>query len=288
MSIVYLNGEYLRAERALIPVQDRGFIFGDGIYEGVRSVGGSLFEWDAHAARMVNGLGGLRINFGEAAVAGLKGVCERLLQENRLSDGEAFIYLEVTRGSAPRTHHFPPAETPPTVYVTSTRLVVPRELREEGGRAITYPDLRWARCDWKTVNLLGNVLARQAASEAGAYEAILHRDGLVVEGAATNVFAVTGGVLRTHPRSQRMLPGVTRKVIMELVTGMHLPLREEAVTLAELAGAEEVFVCGSTTDVTPIVVLDGKLVDRGAPGPLTVRLREAFEAKLYQAAGTAR
>jgi len=220
-------------------------------------------------------------------VAELKGVCERLVQKNGIAEGEAFLYLEVTRGAAPRTHHFPPAGTPPTVFVSATRLVVPRALREQGGKAITYPDLRWARCDWKTVNLLGNVLGRQAASEAGAYEAILHRDGLVIEGAATNVFAVVGGVLRTHPLAHCMLPGITRKVIMELVAELRIAVREEAVTLAELAGAEEVFVCGSTTDVTPIVTLDGVAVGAGKPGPVTVRLREAFEARLYQAAGTA-
>jgi D-alanine transaminase len=288
VTIVYLNGEYVPSEKALIPVQDRGFIFGDGIYEGVRSVEGRMFEWDAHAERMVNGLTGLRIGFDAAQVAGLKPVCERLVHENGIAEGEAFLYLEVTRGAAPRTHHFPPAGTPPTVYVSATKLVVPRALREEGGKAISYPDLRWARCDWKTVNLLGNVLARQAASEAGAYEAILHRDGVVVEGAATNVFAVVGGVLRTHPLAQRMLPGITRKVIMELVAELALPVREEAVTPAQLAAADEVFVCGSTTDVTPIVTLDGVAVGGGKPGPLTVRLREAFEARLYQAAGAAR
>jgi D-alanine transaminase len=288
MTIVYLNGGFIPRERALIPVEDRGFIFGDGIYEGVRSVEGRIFEWDAHAERMVNGLTGLRIDFDAGRVAELKGVCERLVRENEIAEGEAFLYLEVTRGAAPRTHQFPPAGTPPTVFVSATRLSVPRRLREEGGKAITYPDLRWARCDWKTVNLLGNVLARQAATEAGAYEAILHRDGLVIEGAATNVFAVIGGVLRTHPLAQRMLPGVTRKVIMELVAELRIPVREAAVTPAELAGAEEIFVCGSTTDVTPIVTLDGTAVGSGTPGAVTMRLREAFEARLYQAAGAAR
>ena len=282
MSFVYLNGECVPKERALIPIEDRGFTFGDGIYEGVRSVAGNLFEWDAHADRMLNGLNGLRIAFGAGRVAELKGVCERLVHENGIADGEAFLYLEVTRGAAPRTHHFPPAGTPPTVFVSATRLVVPRQLRDEGGKAITWPDLRWARCDWKTVNLLGNVLARQAASEAGAYEAILHRDGMVIEGAATNVFAVVGGVLRTHPLAQRMLPGVTRKVIMELAAELHIAVREDAVTPAELASADEIFVCGSTTDVTPIVTLDGAAVGAGRPGPVTGRLREAFEARLYQ------
>ena len=288
MTILYLNGQFLPRERALIPVEDRGFFFGDGIYEGVRSINGKMFEWAAHARRMVNGLGGLRIDFSAAQVNALEAVCEELVRQNGFEDGEAFLYLEVSRGAAPRTHNFPPAGTTPTVFAAASRLVVSRKLRDDGGAAITYPDMRWKRRDWKTVNLLGNVLARQAACEAGAYEAILHEDGIVTEGAATNCFAVLDGVLRTHPLTQRILPGITRIVVMELVAELGLPVREEPIPLDRLAGAEEIFICGSTTDVTPIVTLDGKMVANGKPGPVTTRLREAFEARLYQAAGAAR
>jgi len=286
--IFYLNGQYVPRAAAMIPVEDRAFIFGDGIYEGVRSVNGKMFEWAAHAQRMVNGLSGLRINFNAAQVNALEAVCERVVQENGLVDGEAFVYLEVSRGAAPRTHNFPPASTPPTVFVSAQKLVVPRKMREEGAGAVTFPDMRWKRRDWKTVNLLGNVLARQAASEAGVYEAILHEDGIVTEGAATNVFAVFDGVLCTHPLTQRILPGVTRKVLMEIIAELGLPVKEEVIALSRLMHAEEIFVCGSTTDVTPVVKVDGQQVGNGKPGPITVKLREAFEARLYQAAGAAR
>lgn len=286
--IVYLNGSYVPRASALISVEDRGFLFGDGIYEGVRSVGGKMFEWAPHAARMVNGLNGLRINFTAEQVNALEAVCERVVQENGLVDGEAFLYLQVSRGAAPRAHNFPPPSVHPTVFVSASKLVVPRKMRDEGAAAITFPDMRWKRRDWKTVNLLGNVLARQAASEAGAYEAIMHEDGIVTEGAATNAFAVLNGVLRTHPLTERILPGITRIVVMELIAAMGLPVREEAIPIAQLAAAEEIFVCGSTTDVTPVVSLDGKPVGDGKPGPMTVRLREAFEARLYQAAGAGR
>ncbi|MBM3907853.1 MAG: aminotransferase class IV [Gemmatimonadetes bacterium] len=286
--IMYLNGQFLPREQALIPVEDRGFIFGDGIYEGVRAVGTKMFEWAWHADRMENGLKGLRINFNRAQIDALEAVCERLVQDNGLTDGEAFLYLEVSRGAAPRTHFFPPATVPPTVFVSASKLVVPRKMRDEGCSAVTFPDMRWKRRDWKTVNLLGNVLARQAAAEAGAYEAILHEDGIVTEGAATNVFAVIDGVLRTHPLGERILPGITRMVLMELIAEHKLPLREEPIPFAQLDGASEIFVCGSTTDVTPVVTLDGKPVAGGKPGPMTVALRDAFEARLYQAAGTAR
>ncbi len=288
MTTVYLNGEFIPKSRAMIPVDDRGFIFGDGIYEGVRAVNGQLFEWDSHAERMVRGLAGLRIPFGAADVAALKGVHERLVHENGLADGEVFLYSEVTRGAAARTHWFPPANTPPTVFVTASKLTVSREQRERGVMAVTYPDLRWKRRDWKTVNLLGNVLARQAALEGGAYEAILHEDGIVTEGAATNAFAVLDGVLRTHPLSQRILPGITRKVVVELIGELGLPFDETPIPFARLAGAEELFVCGSTTDVTPVVTLDGAPIANGRPGAITVKLCEAFEARLYQAAGIAR
>jgi len=286
--LMYLNGQYLPREQALIPVEDRGFIFGDGIYEGVRSVGGKMFEWAAHAERMDNGLKGLRINFNRAQIDALEAVCEEVVARNGLADGESFVYLEVSRGAAPRTHNFPPANVPPTVFVSAIKLVVPRKMRDEGCAAVTFPDMRWKRRDWKTVNLLGNVLARQAASEAGAYEAILHEDGIVTEGAATNVFAVINGTLRTHPLTTRILPGITRKVLMEIIAELKVPVVEEPIPFAQLALAEEIFVCGSTTDVTPVVTLDGRPVANGKPGPTTVKLREAFEARLYQAAGVGR
>jgi D-alanine transaminase len=281
MTTVYLNGEYVPRERALIPIDDRGLIFGDGIYEGVRAIDGQLFEWKAHAERMVHGLAGLRIDFAADRVFALDQVCQRLLRDNDLLLGDAFLYLAITRGAAPRTHHFPPPGTPPTVLATATRLVPRRDLRQSGGAAITFDDLRWARCDWKTLNLIGTVLARQAAAEAGAYEAILLRDGIVTEGAATSVFGVIDGLLRTHPLSPRILPGVTRKVVIECIRERRLPLREDPMTEAELRRADELFLCGTSTDIIPVISLDGRPVATAAPGPITNQLREALDARLY-------
>ena len=288
MATLYVNGAYLAREAAVIPAEDRGFIFGDGIYEGVRGINGRLFEWELHAERMVNGLRGLRIPFGAVEVDELRGVCERLMELNGLQDGECFLYLQVSRGAAPRTHYFPPAGTAPTVFVSATRFVVPRAMRENGCSAVTFEDMRWSRCDWKTVNLLGSVLAREAAHEVGAYEAILHRDGLVTEGAATNALAVIDGVLRTHPLTHRILPGITRIVIMDLVRELGIPCEERAFTLEELRRATEVFLCGSTTDVTPVATIDGAIVGDGKPGPITATLRTAFDARLYAAPVAAR
>lgn len=281
MSTVYVNGAFVAQDQATVSVDDRGFLFGDGIYEGVRAIRGRLFEWDAHAARMASGLAGLRIAFGADRVAALRGVCERLLEANDLGDGEAFLYLAVTRGAAPRSHGFPPPGVVPTVYATATRFVPPRALRDRGVRAITHEDLRWGRCDWKTLNLLGSVLARQAAVEAGAFEAILVRDDVITEGAATTVFAVCDGVIRTHPCSRRILPSVTRAVVIDCARELGLALREDAVTVAELRAAREVVLCGTTTDVTPVIELDGAPIGDGVPGPIGQQLRAALDARLY-------
>jgi len=279
---VYLNGRFVAKGDALIPADDRGFIFGDGIYEVVRAIEGRLIAWDAHAARMANGLAGLRIDPVGTESATLRAVCERLVKENSLESGEATIYLQVSRGSAARTHHFPPAGTATTIYGSASAFKVNAEMRAKGAKGITYPDQRWARCDLKTVNLLGPVLARQAAAEAGAYEAILHRDGMVTEGAATNCFAVIGGVLRTAPLSNYILPGITRSLLLPIAKELRIPIEERAVSLVDLTKVDELFVCGTTTDVQAIVTLDEKPVGSGAVGPITAKLRDALSAQLYK------
>ena len=281
MTTVYLNGEYVPHDRAVISVDDRGFVFGDGIYEGIRAIEGRIFEWQAHADRMVDGLTGIRIAFGADRVAELHGVCERLLRDNQLTTGDAFLYLQVTRGSAPRAHAFPPPGTPPSVYISATRLVRRVDQQQTGVKAVTHPDMRWERCDWKTINLLGSVLARQAAVDAGAFEAIMYRDGVVTEGASSTIFGVVDGVLRTHPLGHRILPSVTRKVLMALIAEHRLPVEERAITEAELRRADELFLCGTANNVTPIVSVDGRPIGTGSPGPITAQLRDALDARLY-------
>jgi len=281
MPTVYLNGEFVPHERAVVSVDDRGFIFGDGIYEGLRAVDGRIFEWQAHTERMVDGLTGIRIDFSAERVAALHGVCEHLLRDNDLTTGDALLYLQVTRGAAPRTHSFPPPGTPPTVFASASRLQRRRDHQRDGVKAITHDDLRWARCDWKVINLLGSILARQAALDAGAFEAVLVRDGVVTEGAASTIFAVVDGVLRTHPLGHRILPSVTRKVVMSLIDQLRLPVREEAVTVSELRHASELLLCSTANNVTPLIALDGAPVGTGTPGPLTVELRESLDTLLY-------
>ena len=279
--LAYLNGQYLARTEATISVDDRGFIFGDGVYDVIRAAGGRLFEVERHMQRLEHGLGELGIGgSADARPSALLEIAERLLRENALLDGEATVYLQITRGVAPRTHFFPASETPPTVYLSVARFTPPLALRETGAAAITHPDIRWMRCDVKTINLLPNVLAKQRAVEAGALEAILVRDGIVTEGSSTNVFGVIDGELRTHPKSNLILPGITRAVVLELAAELDLPIRETPLRSEDFGRVSEVFLTGTTTDVMPIVQLDGRPVGDGRPGPIAQVLGEGLAARL--------
>lgn len=284
--IVYLNGEYVAREKALISVEDRAFLFGDGVYEVIRAVDGGLFAAGPHVTRMTEGLASLGIVLPEGeGVAELLGIAARLLRENGRDQGDATVYLQVTRGSARRTHYFPPADTPPTVYLSSATFTHPEGLHEEGAKAITVPDIRWARCNIKTVNLLPNVLAKQRAVEAGATEALFIRDGVLLEGSSTNAFAVIDGTLRTYPDSNYILPGITRNIILEIAETLAIPVRLSPVLVEEMHRLDELFITGTTTDVLPIVTVDGRPVGSGRPGPLTRRLQEALQQRLTGSAG---
>jgi D-alanine transaminase len=282
--IVWLDGQFLPRQDARISVDDRGFIFGDGIYEVTRCVDGRLFEGPRHLVRMRAGLAGLRID--QASLpddAALLALHHELLARNDLTSGQATVYLQITRGSAPRAHQFPAASVPPTLYLSASRITPADALRTTGARAILLPDLRWARCDLKTVNLLGAVMAKQRAVESGAQEAVLHRDGVVTEGSITNVFGVLDGVVRTHPVGTRILRGVTRDVTLELLHAMGQPVEERALLLEELPQLSELFYTSTTQDAMPIVRLDDRTIGDGTPGPVARRLGEAFARALHDA-----
>jgi D-alanine transaminase len=278
---VYLNGSFLPKEQALVPVEDRGFIFGDGVYEVWRIVNGQLFEFDRHMARLARGLSELRITPpAEAHPEKIHEVVDRLIAENGLGDGEGTLYLEITRGVAPRAHQFPPAGTAPTVFAMARPFVPPEEQRAKGVSAVTVPDVRWLRCDIKTIQLLANVMAKQAAAERGAFEAILVRDGVVTEGSHANVIGVIGGELRTHPTNHLILPGITRAVVLELARSVGIPVREEPITATELPRVDELFIAGTTADVMPIVRVDDQLIGAGTPGPISQRLQRELRAHI--------
>ncbi|PYP65179.1 MAG: hypothetical protein DMD26_11960, partial [Gemmatimonadetes bacterium] len=247
---------------------DRGFIFGDGVYEVWRVVRGQLFEAARHQQRLERGLRELRITRPvDGTLERITAIGERLLKDNGLASGEATLYVEITRGSALRTHYFPLPGTAPTMFAMASAFA-PSETRFSGTKVITQPDVRWLRCDLKTVQLLPNVLARQAATEAGASEAIFVRDGVITEGTHTTAFGMIDGVLRTHPANHLVLPGVTREIVIESARSHGVEVREQAIRVDELARATELFLTGTTTDVTPVVSLDGRAVGGGAPGPI--------------------
>jgi D-alanine transaminase len=279
--LAYLNGHFLPRATASVPVDDRGFVFGDGVYEVWRAVGGALFETDRHLARLQWGLDELKIPRPELANPDrLRDVARRLLTDSDLLDGDATLYVEITRGAAPRTHQFPAGNVSPTVYATVNRLVTPEELRTRGAECITVPDVRWLRCDLKTIQLLPNVLAKQVAAERGAIEAIMVRDGVVTEGSHTNVVGVFDGVLRTHQANHLVLQGVTRGVVLAIARSLGLPVREEAFGVGDLRRLDELFLVGTTTDVMPVVRLDGTPLGDGKPGPIARRLQTELRARL--------
>jgi D-alanine transaminase len=279
--LAYLNGHFLPRSTASVPVDDRGFVFGDGVYEVWRAVGGALFEMDRHLARLQWGLDELRIPRPELANPDrLRDVARRLLTDSDLLDGDATLYVEITRGAAPRTHQFPAGSVSPTVYATVNRLVTPEDVRTRGAECITVPDVRWLRCDLKTIQLLPNVLAKQAAAERGAIEAIMVRDGVVTEGSHTNVIGVFDGLLRTHQANHLVLQGVTRGVVLDIARSLGMAVREEAFGVGDLPRLDELFLVGTTTDVMPVVRVDGKPVGEGTPGPVARRLQTELRGRL--------
>lgn len=283
VSIVYLNGQFLPRNEAKLSVDDRGFFFGDGVYEVTRVVRGQLFEWDRHARRLTRGLRELRID-PKLDMDTIRSLQERLIRENNLREGQGTVYLQITRGAAPRTHHFPPPGTPATVFLSAGAFTPQSEVRARGVSVMTYPDYRWSRCDLKTVNLLPAVMAKQFAADHDAFESIFVRDAVVTEGSHTNVFGVIDGEVRTYPNSNYILPGVTRDVVIELARDAGIPISETPIYRHEIAKLEECFLTGTTSDVMPVVQIDGKPVGSGRPGSITTRLYELLARRLADAA----
>jgi D-alanine transaminase len=286
--LIYLNGSFLPRSEARIPVEDRGFIFGDGVYEVWRLIDGNAFEPEKHLARLERGLREIEIPLpDDLQAARLWNIARRLIVDNDLTSDEATLYLEVTRGAAPRTHYYPPPGTPATVYMAAARFKPSETLRRSGAAAITQPDIRWLRCDLKTIQLLPNVMGKQRAVASGAIDAIFVRDGIVTEGTHTSVFGVIDGVLRTHPADHHVLPGVTRAVLLQIASDLGIPSEETPMSLSELFEASELFLAGTTNDVLPITSVDDRVIGTGHPGPVADQLFQELRARM-DAAGSNR
>ncbi len=279
--IVYVNGAFVPRAEARISVEDRGFVFGDGVYEVLRVINARPFAAKFHNDRLKRSLEGVRISLaGGASPESLTEIANQLLRDNGLLQGEATIYMQVTRGVATRAHNFPPPDLPPTIYISVARFTPYSEFAQTGAPAITHPDIRWGRCDLKTLNLLPNVLASQTAKERGAFEAMLIRDGVVTEGTKTNFFGVVDGSLRTHPSDTHILPGITRSVLRDLARTVNIDFDETPIRAEEIPRLSELFLTGTTTDVMPVVRLDDKPVGKGKPGELTKKLQRVLAESL--------
>jgi len=266
---LYLNGEYLPLEQGRISVEDRGFQFGDGVYEVIRAYRGKPFRLAKHLARLEQSVKGIEMALPEP-LAKIEEVCRTVIREIE----EAQIYLQVTRGAAPRVHAFP-QDVRPTFVAYARAVTRPPDDRVYTLKSVT--DDRWGRCHLKTICLLPNILGRQKAAEAGCDEGLFVREnGAVTEGTASNAFFVRSGALFTHPSDNRILNGVTREVILEIARLQGVRVRYQAVTLAEAMASEEVFITGTVTEVGPVVAIDGKPVGKGKAGPVTLKLRKAY------------
>lgn len=276
MSTVYLNGQFLPIDQASISVLDRGFLFGDGVYEVIPAYGGHLFRLEEHLQRLQNSLQGIQLTNPLSKQQWID-VLNQLLQKN---DGEdQSVYLQVTRGVAAKRDHVFPDEIHATVFIMCSELnSARREDLQPGVSAITLDDIRWRACDIKATSLLANIMLRQQAKDEGAVEAILIRDGMATEGAASNIFIVSKGILLTPPKSHFLLPGITRDLVLDLARENNIACEERDISEAELRNASEIWMTSSTKEVVPIVELDGKSVGNGQYGSIWDAMIDIYQA----------
>lgn len=275
-AVVLYNGSFVNTKdrEATFPIEERGFQFGDGIYEVIRLYDGAFYTMREHMDRLYRSLQEVRITIPWTQEE-LTALLEELVQKNAFTkDGQ--VYLQITRGSAPRNHVFPENVTPNIVaYVKEAAR--PLTTMQNGVTAFLADDIRWLRCDIKSLNLLPAVLAKQVAKEQGGYEAIFHRDGVVTECSSSNVYLVKDGTIYTHPVTNLILNGITRQRVVALCEANQLPLVEKAFTVEEIAQADELFLTSTTSEVTPIISVDGKAIGDGRVGSLTKSLQAWYE-----------
>lgn len=278
MDIAYFNGSYMPRDEIRISPDDRGFLFAEGIYEVVRWYQGFFFDMDGHVARMKRSLREILISWPDEDKFPV--MARELVKLNHLENSQALIYLQVTRGAAIRTHAFPSPPVSPTVYAFA-REFTPENAGRESGVAITVKaDTRWARCDIKSTALLANTLGFQDAVSNGFFECVFVKDGMITECSHSNIFIVQRGALYTHPESESILSGITRKNIIKLARRERIPVKEEAVPLKKLSKVQEIFITNTSGEITPVVRVDNFVIGGGIPGPLTRILRERFNDQI--------
>lgn len=270
--IYFKDGEFLKEEQIHLSVNDRGYVFGDGVYEVIKVYDGVLFTAQEHLERLLESANKIRISL-PYTIDQLIEIVQKLQSVNQLQVGH--IYLQVTRGVAPRAHQFP-ENCPPVIMGYAVENARPMQYLEKGAAMKSVEDMRWLRCDIKSLNLLGNVMAKQEAMEQGCQEALFVRDGVVREGSSSNVFGIKDGVIYTHPANNFILNGITRRVVLQLAEQLDIPVAEKEFTLAEALDMDEFFFTSTNSEITPAVIIDQQPVGLGVPGPLTRRLQAAF------------
>lgn len=274
MEISYYNGSYLPREEIHISPDDRGFLFADGVYEVARWYEGFFYDMEGHMARLKRSLREIRIEWPEADE--FPAVAEELILRNSLEKKPALVYLQVTRGAAKRSHAFPSPAVTPTVYAFARSFRPDPEKTGKGIQVIMKNETRWSRCDIKSVSLLPNILSFQEAVENDCHECIFVRNGIITECAHSNIFFVIDGVLRTHPESEHILSGISRKNILRLAAESGIPHKELAVKEEEFGHATEAFISNTSFEVAPVTLINGNKVGDGRPGPVAARLRVLF------------
>ncbi|TSA50482.1 MAG: D-amino acid aminotransferase [Nitrosomonadales bacterium] len=272
--MIYLNGGFMPIEEARIPVLDRGFIFGDGVYEVIPVYSRRPFRLTEHLRRLQHSLDGIRIT-NPHTDAEWGDLLERLIAGNEGDD--QYLYLHITRGVAKRDHAFPKGVAPTVFIMSNPLLTPPKELLATGVAAITASDNRWLRCDIKAISLLPNVLLRQMAVDVGAVETVLLRDGFMTEGAASNIFVARDGILLAPPKNHLMLPGITYDVVLELAAAHDIPYEVREISEYEVRTAQELLLTSSTKEIMPITRLDGKAVGDGSPGRMFAQLYQLYQ-----------
>jgi D-alanine transaminase len=278
MNIAYYNGKYIPKDDVKISPDDRGFLFADGIYEVARWYEGFFFDMSSHLTRMKRGLRELRINWDNSDQ--FPSIALELIKLNKLESQPAMIYLQVTRGAARRTHNFPSPEVPATAYAHVWGFVPESPLIESGIKVMLKEDIRWSRCDIKSVALLPNTISFQEACENGMKECIFVRNGLITEGSHSNIFFVIEGTLFTHPESNHILSGVTRKNILRIANESGIKIREEALEEKRIRFVQEAFITNTSAELTPVTELGGNTIGNEIPGPVTRLIREKFDAEI--------
>ncbi|WLR50359.1 D-amino-acid transaminase [Bacillus tianshenii] len=276
MSVGFVNGKFIDIDEKVLPIDERGHQFGDGVYEVIRVYHGRMFAAKQHLERLERSTKAIKIAL-PYPIEEIKEIIEEGIERSGYLDAE--VYLQVTRGIVQRQHLFPDVAPSLTMTVRPARQI-PQEKRDNGVSAILLEDERWANCYIKSLNLLPNILAKQTAFEQEAMEAILHRDGIITEGSSSNIFIVVEGKLITPPLSRHILAGITREVVLELAKKLEIPVVEKQISLEEFKESDEIFFTSTSAEVMPVIELDGKAVGDGKPGKTTVQLQKAYR-QLY-------